>query len=206
MSSTFDSDTHVPFRIERFRGAEISLHTFELAHLRSQIFRAWPYLFDGTVADEEEDIRRLAASEQAFMVAAFDGDALIGAATAAPLLDYFPIFAQAFEDYGLPAEKVCYFAESVLKADYRGHGLGHVFFEERERHAYECGFSYASFAAVVRPEDHPLRPARWRQHDVFWQGHGYQKAEGLISHMVWKDIDKDEEDAKPMQFWIKVLA
>lgn len=204
--SVIDIERPVPLRLERYTGGEISLHTFELAQLRSQIFRGWPYLFDGSVASEKADVSRLAASDRAFMFAAFDGEKMVGATTAAPLTDYFPIFAQAFEDYGIPAEKVCYFAESVLLPDYRGHGLGHLFFAEREKHAYQCGLSYASFASVVRPRNHPLRPRKWRRHDSFWQKHGYRKAEGLTARMVWKDINKETEDEKEMQFWIKVLS
>lgn len=201
-----DPDRPFPLRLERYRGGEIHLHVLELAQLRTRVFRGWPYLFAGSVAEEEADVRRLAASEHAFLFAAHDGGMMVGAASAAPLMDYFPIFAQEFELFGLPPEKVCYFAESALLADYRGLGLGHMFFDERENHARDCGFSYAAFAAVVRPDDHPLRPARWRQHDDFWLGRGYQKADGLVTRMRWRDVDKAEEDEKPMQFWIKILS
>jgi GNAT superfamily N-acetyltransferase len=204
--SYFESEEPYPIRVERYRGNEIMLHAMELAQLRSEVFYDWPYLFDGWAAGEQKDIARFAASEQSLMVAAYDDKTMVGATTAAPLMDYFPIFATDFNDAGYPPKEVFYFAESLLMEDYRGMGLGHMFFDEREEHAASLGYKYASFAVVMRPQSHPRRPKGARTHDVFWKKRGYAKAEGLVSPMVWLDRDNKEPDAKPMQFWIKELS
>jgi len=67
------------------------------------------------------------------------------------------------------------------------------------------GFTHAAFCAVVRPEDHPLRPKDYVPLDAFWQKRGYAKADGLVTRFAWKDIDRSGETEKPMQFWMRAL-
>jgi len=58
---------------------------------------------------------------------------------------------------------------------------------------------------VVRPDDHPLKPADYRPLDSFWRKRGYAPAEGLVAHYAWKDVDQTEETLKALQFWIRDL-
>ena len=55
------------------------------------------------------------------------------------------------------------------------------------------------------PDDHPLKEPGYVPLDGFWRKRGYAPIEGLIAYFKWKDIDQDEETAKPMQFWGKAL-
>ena len=58
---------------------------------------------------------------------------------------------------------------------------------------------------MIRPPDHPLKPAHYRPLDPFWTRRGYRIVEGMIGKLSWKDIDQPEETEKPMQFWIRPL-
>ncbi len=65
---------------------------------------------------------------------------------------------------------------------------------------------YASFCAVVRPSDHPRKPADYRPLDSFILGKiGFKKKPGLETSYKWKDIGEKKESSKPMQFCIKEL-
>jgi GNAT superfamily N-acetyltransferase len=99
-----------------------------------------------------------------------------------------------------------YFGESVLLSDYRGQGVGHRFFDERESFAREQGFAWAAFCAVVRPLDHPSRPAGYVPHDAFWAKRGFVCHPDLKVAFSWKDIGAAQETEKPMVFWLKQLA
>ena len=55
----------------------------DVARLRIDVFRDWPYLYDGD-ADYERDYLRAYQSPGAVVVAAMDGDRIVGAATGAP--------------------------------------------------------------------------------------------------------------------------
>jgi GNAT superfamily N-acetyltransferase len=177
-----------------------------VARLRIAVFRDWPYLYDGSLAYEERYLARLAAADGAVIVAASDGGDIVGCATAAPLAEVEEDFAAPFEARGLDIARLFYCGESVLLPAWRGRGLGHAFFDHREAQARALGgFTHITFCAVVRPDDHPLRPQGYTGLDAFWLKRGYAKAEGLLGLFAWKDIDQSAETEKPMQFWMRPL-
>jgi len=177
----------------------------DVAALRIAVFRDWPYLYDGDLDYERRYLDSYRSANGAVLVGAFDQARLVGAATGTPLTDHADEFANAFEGVGIDIPSVFYCAESVLLPDYRGQGIGHRFFDLREAHARGLGFTRSVFCAVVRPDDHPMRPEGYRPLDTFWRGRGYVPLEGVIARFSWKDTGQDRETAKPMQFWMHVL-
>jgi len=176
-----------------------------LARLRIEVFRDFPYLYEGDVDYERRYLATYMASPGAVIVGAFDGTELVGAATASPLADHFGEFAQPFAARGLDPAEFFYFGESVLRKRYRGRGVGVRFFEEREKAAQAAGFSRCVFCAVVRPADHPARPADYTPLDAFWAKRDYARIEGLVTGFSWRDVGEAEETVKPMEFWEKRL-
>lgn len=193
-------------RVAALTGPALTAALADLARLRIAVFRDWPYLYAGTLAYEQGYMARFGASEGAVIVAAFDGCRIIGAATASPMLGHADEFAQPFRQRGYDIARIFYFGKSVLLQEYRGQGIGHAFFNERERHARSLGgFSHATFCGVVRPDDHPLRPAGYLPLDAFWIKRGYARIDGLVGSYAWPDIGEAEKSSKPMQFWLKAL-
>ncbi len=78
-------------------------------------------------------------------IVAHDGDEIVGASTAAPMIEHADEFAEPFENAGFDFNKIFYCGESVLLKSHRGHGLGHAFFDGREAHAK------SSAASRIRP-------------------------------------------------------
>jgi GNAT superfamily N-acetyltransferase len=177
-----------------------------LARLRIAVFHDWPYLYDGTLEYEQTYLAKLAAARGAVIVAAYDGENIVGCATGAPMAEAEAEVSAPFAARGYDIGRIFYCGESVLLRAYRGRGLGHAFFDHREAQARALGgFTHAAFCAVVRPEDHPLRPKDYVPLDAFWQKRGYAKADGLVTRFAWKDIDRSGETEKPMQFWMRAL-
>ncbi|MEX2643747.1 MAG: GNAT family N-acetyltransferase [Acetobacterales bacterium] len=176
-----------------------------LAGLRIGVFRDWPYLYDGDMAYEQDYLRTYAESPDAIVVGAWDGPRLVGAATGAPMEDHAEAFADPFVERGYAIGDIFYCGESVLLPEYRGHGIGHAFFDHREAHARRLGRRWSCFCAVVRPDDHPLRPAGYRPLDAFWEKRGYRRMPGAFARFPWKDVDSDRETEKALQFWIREL-
>lgn len=191
--------------VERLTGQALADALDDVARLRIEVFRAWPYLYDGDAAYEAEYLQTYRESADAILVGAFDGDRLVGASTGTPMEDHAEDFGAAFAGQGIPLTDIFYCAESVLLPEYRGHGLGHRFFDAREAHARALGRSYSAFCGVVRPEDHPLKPDDYRPLDGFWRKRGYEKVEGAVAEFSWKDLDRDEETVHPLQFWMRRL-
>lgn len=187
------------------RGDAVDAALDALAALRIEVFREWPYLYDGDLDYERRYMASYRDSRDAILVAALDGDRIVGAATGTPIEDHAEEFGAAIRDAGLRAEDIFYCAESVLLPDYRGQGAGHAFFDAREDHARALGRKMSLFCAVVRPEAHPLRNPAYRPLDAFWRRRGYDRIEGLTAEYSWRDIGTGEETMKPMQFWGKEL-
>lgn len=209
-AQTADGEVELPVRIESLTGSALRGVLDEVARLRIAVFREWPYLYDGTLGYERHYLADFAEAEDAVIVAARDGDTVVGAATAAPLTGHTKEFVPLFAAQGLDRDRIFYFGESVLLAAYRGHGLGHAFFDHREAHARAGAgpsgpYTHTAFCAVVRSEEDVRRPAGYRPLDAFWSKRGYQKVDGLIGSYRWKEVDTTEETDKPMQFWMKAL-
>lgn len=177
-----------------------------LARLRMIVFRDWPYLYDGSLAYEEEYLAKFAAAQGAVCIAAYDGGEIVGASTGQPMVETDAEFIEPFEKAGYDISRIFYCGESVLLTSHRGHGLGHAFFDGREAHARRLGgFAHSTFCRVVRPDHHPLKPKDYRPLDTFWRKRGYAPVEGLVATYEWKDIDQPAPTAKTMQFWMKAL-
>lgn len=184
-------------------GAEVGAALGDLAQLRIAVFAAYPYLYDGDAAYEAAYLTEYAAAADAVLVAAFDGDRIVGAATAAPMIHQKAEFRAPFAQAGLDVERLFYFGESVLLPEYRGLGIGHAFFDHREAQARACGANAACFAAVIRPEAHPAKPAGYVPHDAFWTKRGYAPMPGLVTELAWKEHGEEGESLKAMQYWLR---
>lgn len=177
----------------------------DLARLRIAVFAAFPYLYSGSEDYEREYLAEFTAAPDAVLVAAFDGERIVGAATASPLSAQDDYIRAPFVQQGIDPAPVFYFGESVLLPEYRRQGIGHAFFDQREAAARAYGASHASFCAVVRPADHPQRPADYVPLDAFWQRRGYAPVPGLTGEFHWQEHGEAGESAKPMQYWMRAL-
>ncbi|HEY0110130.1 MAG TPA: GNAT family N-acetyltransferase [Fibrella sp.] len=189
---------------QQYTGSEIRSVFDGLATLRISVFREFPYLYEGSIDYEKTYLNTYARSERARLFTIYDGEQLVGGTTCLPLRDETADVQAPFIQAGYDLDTVFYFGESLLLPDYRGQGLGHRFFDEREAYARSFGtYLTTTFCAVQRPDDHPLRPAEYRPLDGFWQQRGYKRDANLQTTFSWPDIGETEETGKPMQFWTK---
>lgn len=192
--------------LKRLSGEALVRYIPELAQLRIQVFRDFPYLYDGDLAYEERYLQTYIQAPESVIVLAFDADKVVGASTGIPLKYETDEVQQPFVAAGYDVEKIFYCGESVLISRYRGQGAGVAFFEQREAHARELGdFDISCFCGVQRSEDHPARPIDFVPLDTFWRKRGYEKHPELTTTFSWKELDEQNESAKPMTFWMKQL-
>ncbi len=193
-------------RIERLQGERLQARIDDLAHLRITVFRGFPYLYDGDMAYEAQYLQTYLDSPDSVLFAVFDDDKVVGASTAIPLVDEADYVREPFVKAKLNLSQIFYFGESVLLPEYRGQGIGVRFFELREAAAVQYGSQFAYFCAVIRPDDHPLKPVGYRPLHAFWQKRGFAPVSALVSTFSWKDIDETEESPKHLSYWRKSLV
>lgn len=193
-------------QVESFTGEQLREYIPAIAKLRIGVFRAFPYLYDGSEAYEAEYLQTYIDSPGAVVVIARDGDQVVGASTGLPLAAECEAFRRPFEQQGFAVDKVFYCAESVLLDEYRGQGIGVEFFKQRIAHARQyADYDWLTFCAVQRAADHPLRPAGYQPLDEFWQRRDFSLAEGMTTEFSWQDVDQPEETLKTMQFWLQAM-
>lgn len=191
-------------QIKIVQGKAVTPYIADLAGLRTTVFRAFPYLYEGSEDYEASYLATYAQSPESLFVLALDGEKIVGASTGVPMTDASDVFKAPFVAAGIDPQKVFYFGESVLLSTYRGRGLGVRFFEEREAYARQLGrFDWCAFCAVERPRDHPLRPADYVPLNDFWGKRGYMHRADLNTMLAWQDIGEADETEKPMSFWLK---
>lgn len=192
--------------LQRLSGDALTQFIPELAKLRIQVFREFPYLYDGDPDYETRYLQTYIEAPESVIALAFDGDKVVGASTGIPLKYETDEVKAPFIQMNIDVDNIFYCGESVLLSQYRGKGAGVAFFEQREAHARELErYHYSCFCGVQRADDHPRRPAGFRPLDNFWRKRGYEKHPELQTTFSWKELDETHESPKPMMFWMKRL-
>jgi GNAT superfamily N-acetyltransferase len=186
-------------------GEEIAAYIAQIASLRISVFREFPYLYDGDIANEKRYLATYTCTPHSTVVLALENDAVVGVATAMPLLSHGDDVIAPVVSAGYDPAQVFYFAESVLLPAFRRQRIGHAFFDHREATARQFGYQYAAFCAVDRPADHRRRPTTYVSHERFWQSRGFVRKSDMIATMTWRDIDEDTASPKRLTFWWKDL-
>lgn len=187
-------------------GDAVKPHLDALARLRIEVFRDYPYLYDGDMAYERRYLDAYARSKRSVFVLALDGDKIVGCSTGIPLVDEIPAIQKPFVERRMLLSEVFYFGESVLLPEYRGQGIGHRFFQQREAHARRLlGFHWTAFCAVERAANDSRRPADFHSNEAFWTKRGYQRQDDMFCSLEWTEIDALAPSAHRLRFWLRPL-
>lgn len=192
-------------KILRLKGHDILSYIPELAKLRIEIFKSYPYLYDGDLDYEHNYLDTYVKCKESIMVIILDQDKVVGASSAIPLEFETIEFQKPFLENGINIKDVFYFGESVLQIAYRGRGIYRHLFKEREAAAIEYGSKLAAFAAIERPLNDPKRPKGYVPLNSVWERFGYEKHPELCMYYEWKEIGEVRQTPKPLIFWLKQL-
>ena len=186
-------------------GAVIADALDDLATLRLDIFRKYPYLYEGRREDELNYLGTYAEAPDACVILAYDGSAVIGAATGMPLIQEDAQLRDAFAGTALPLDEVYYVGELLFRPPYRNSGLGRKMLDDLESQIRSFGsYRKITCATVVRPEDHPLSPCDYIPISKFLARTGFVRLTGGTTHFTWRETEGVKRD-HPMQFWVKDL-
>lgn len=193
--------------IRTLTGDQVAARLDDVARLRVAVFRDWPYLYEGD--DPGYERRYLEAYARSpgsvFVLALGDDGAVVGASTGIPLADDDAAFQQPFVARGMDLDSVFYCGESVLLRDWRGQGIGHRFFDEREAHARRLGKRWSAFCVVEREAGDPRRPAGHRDNDAFWRKRGYAPQPDMRCHLDWNEVGRGR-CGHSLRFWMRELS
>ena len=195
-------------RLETRYGKDITPFIPEVAAIRIRGFRAFPYLYEGTLDYEQKYLTMYTTEPRAMLIRVLDGDRVAAVATATPLQCNCDIVADApvlMRRAGFAPESFFYYAEIVVLPEYRGRGIAPMIYAERLEAARRFGFTNLCLASVVRADDHPLRPRDYKPAERVWIKDGFEPTNVGFTY-DWPTIQPDgsvRDEANPMQFWVR---
>jgi hypothetical protein len=108
---------------------EVFKHINDIARLRIDIFREYPYLYDGNVEYETRYLRKFSDTPHSVIVVFKEGDDIVGAITGLPLSCESESVKAPWLSLKRDISRVYYFSENLLYPQYRGKLCGHPPFE-----------------------------------------------------------------------------
>ncbi|MEN9361667.1 MAG: hypothetical protein RL095_3202 [Verrucomicrobiota bacterium] len=200
------NDQEGPLRLEFLRGSEVLPRLQELAALRIEIFREWPYLYAGNEEAESQYLRFYAECPDSLVLLVWDGGRCVGASTSLPLAAAHDDIRRPWLASGEEISRLSYIGEVILRPAYRGRGLGVRFFHEHENHARKTGLLECCFCTVERDADDRRKPADAVDLRGFWERRRYRLLAGVTCQLSWLDSGDSAPTPKLMQFWIRRLG
>jgi GNAT superfamily N-acetyltransferase len=177
----------------------------EVATLRLEIFREYPYLYQGRREDELTYLCTYFEAPDACVILAYDGDAVIGAVAGIPLIHEDAQMLDAFAETAFSPDEAYYVGELLFRPAYRNGGLGQKLLARLESHLRSLGrYSTLTCATLERPDDHPLRPRDYIPITRFLAHTGFDRLSGVTTSFTWREIDGVKRDHL-MQFWSKPI-
>ena len=171
-------------------GAAIADVLDDLATLRLDIFREYPYLYEGRREDELNYLSTYAKTPDACVILAYDGSAVIGSATGMPLIQEDAQLRDAFAGTALPLDEVYYVGELLFRPGYRNSGLGRKLLDHLESQIRSFGsYHMLTCATVERSEDHSLCPRDYIPITRFLARTGFVRLSGVTTSFMWRETD-----------------
>ncbi len=191
--------------IQSFHGEQAKIYVSEVAQLRIDLFRNFPYLYDGSTAYEEKYLHTLIEAPENIIVMAFEDNAVVGAACALPMRYETLNIQQPLIDKGYDIDQIYYFGESIIRPSHRNRGFGKEFFRIREEWAQGLGwYDFITFCNIERSTDHPAKNLDYKAPDEYWKSLGFQPTD-MFCQIAWKELSEANESPKPLRFWMKEI-
>lgn len=183
------------------RGHQIATFLEALGIFRIEIFREYPYLYDGDMDYERRYLSRYLRTPESILAVMSDGAAIQAACTGLPFSYEDGETQEPFagEDFS----QIYYIGEVMVRPGLRGKGIGSTLLKtvlaliDHDKYQTVCLYT------VDRGVDHPHRHEGYRPPDSIWQRFGFAKDEKRKACYRWKDIGQQSETDKTMSVWAR---
>lgn len=183
-------------------------HIDEISAIRIKTFKEFPYLHQINSDYEKKYLGGFVRTPDSFIMSAKISNVLVGFITAIPLATKMQMFVDMqtkVSQNNLDIEKFYYIGEAIITSKYRGQSICSQLSKLAEAEIIRRNYSYSSFATVIRPDAHPLRPKNYSNPNKIFKHLGYTKSTIRFT-MEWPTTISDgsiKEQSNPMAFWFK---
>jgi len=181
-----------------------------VSKLRIDIFREYPYLYEGDLNYEQQYVKGYTMDKKAMIALARIDGKIAGVSTGIPLISDSEIVVDAkkvFSKDNIDIGDYYYYGEVIVLPEYRGKGITTQLYDAQHELVKEWGYKHVCILTVVREESHPLKPITYRSPDKMWEHLGFFR-NNLTVDYHWPTIhaDKSVKDvSNKLEFWTKDL-
>jgi hypothetical protein len=191
--------------LKAFSGEGARPYLNQIAALRMDLYKAFPYLYDGSLENEKKYLDTFFNSKNSKILLVFDHDKVVGFSNSLPLIEESDWLVKPFERASLNPGEYLYMSDFILKAPYRGKGLLRRFFEAHEKNAKINDCSKLALMTVKREPSHPQSPEGYQPLDDIWRHFRMDVVPDCEIVFLWNQVDTKKEETNRLQVWSKVL-
>ena len=199
------------YRYEAVLGTRIAEILDDVASLRIELFRQYPYLYDGNLEYERNYLKGLSENDKSFVVAAYMDDQVVGAATALPLSSNAEILDGVRERFfraGFDPQACYYYSEILVRPSQRRRGISKEFYRRRREMALQLGYSTVCFSALNTEEIDSPAPPDYFDPSEMWRGMGFIQHRDIYVDYEWPTLRPDGttlDMTHRLYFWTRHL-
>jgi GNAT superfamily N-acetyltransferase len=194
-------------KFEMIRGHQFESYIDVIADLRIEIFKEYPYLYDGDKATEVDYLKSYSASRSSILVLASDQGRIVGAVTGIPIAEMDAQFLVPFVENHFSVMSIFYLGEMLLLKEYRGKGTGYAMykmFEDLVRS--DQRYEQIAIAEVVRDKSDLRMPENYVPVSKLWEKLGYIQRPEILMQAPYKEIDSIGKVPHSLVFSFKDLS
>ena len=199
--------------VEMVQGEAISRYEHFIIEWRLQYFKEFPYLYNGTLVQEKEfsaqyikepSARVIVAKNEGDFCGYCEEDYFLGFATGISVSE--STLAEVLEPVLDQPRETYYIGEVIFSKAARGKGLLDACLSYLDE-IRKMGYTKVCFITVQRDENHPMRPAHYRDGEAAWLHFGFEKSEQTIT-VPWDTIQPNGSTVltdNVLNVWVKNL-
>lgn len=194
--------------IEIVTGRDIANYINAIADFRINIFKEYPYLYEGNIDAEYDYLKNYLTNNQSILVIAKSQKKIIGLATGVPVMSDFPLLQGVRDEYlrrNIDPSLYYYYGEVIIDKNFRGKKIGSKLRQLMDEKIKTWNFHNVCVFTVIREKEHALRPKNYIDMEKILEHLGFQRS-GYEIHCKWPTIinkDKVEIIENTMELWEK---
>lgn len=195
--------------ITTYYGEQILEKLNEISQLCIDVYREWPYLYEGNLEEQKQYIiDQYVKKKGSIATLAFQNGKVIGVSLGTFLSQAPERYKNHFPS-DIDQSKIFYWGELIVNENYRHRGIGKELYTYMANCVIEShDFIAITFCTVERNSSFSLdylKPDDYVGLDGLWKQLGFTKKEDLSFKGRWKLVGQETDSDHPMIFWWKAL-
>lgn len=192
--------------IEVLKGSEAIPYLNKLMEIRLLFYRDYPYLYDGSIEDEENYLRIWSNSENTLLVVAKRNDKVVGVIIGLPFSESPEENKQAFQNLETSPEDLFYLGDNIVIQELKVGNVQKQMYHQFERAVKQLKkYKEIVVCEIERDVNDPKKIANDTFYEFSWNAQGFIREPNQIVNFTWKEIGDSKISNHHMVFWRKPL-